>query len=58
MGRKPIEIERQLLKITALSLLINKISEHEAMERLGLKSRSTFHRKIKEFKEFTSIITK
>lgn len=49
-GRKPIEIEEELLKQTAKAFLNNFISEKEAMTQLGINSRSTFYRKIKVFR--------
>ena len=51
VGRKPIEIEEQLLKRTAVAFLNNLISEQEAMKRLNLNSRATFYRKIKEYRD-------
>lgn len=50
-GRKPIEIEEQLLKRTAIAFLNNLISEQEAMKRLNLNSRATFYRKIKKYRD-------
>ena len=50
-GRKPIEIDEQLLKLVALDFLSNRISEYEAMEKLGIKSRATFYRKIKPYRK-------
>ena len=50
VGRKPIEIEEQLLKRTAIAFFNKLISEHEAMKRLNLNSRATFYRKIKEYR--------
>ena len=50
-GRKPIEIDEQLLKLVALDFLSNRISEYEAMEKLGIKSRATFYRKIKSYRK-------
>ena len=49
-GRKPIEVDKQLLKQVALEFLNNRISEQEAMNKLGI-SRSTFYRKIRMFRE-------
>jgi DNA invertase Pin-like site-specific DNA recombinase len=49
-GRKPIELDDQLLKQVAIAFLNNRISEQEAMSRLGINSRSTFYRKIKTFR--------
>ena len=50
-GRKPIEIDRQLLHQVAIAFLNHNISEQEAMSRIGINSRSTFYRKIKIFRE-------
>ncbi len=50
-GRKPIEVDEQLLKQIAIAFLNNRISEQEAMNKLGINSRSTFYRKIKMFRE-------
>ena len=50
-GRKPIELDNQLLKQVAIAFLNNHISEQEAMTRLGINSRSTFYRKIRVFRE-------
>ena len=49
-GRKPIELDDQLLKQVAVAFLNNRISEQEAMNRLGINSRSTFYRKIRAFR--------
>lgn len=49
-GRKPIAVDEQLLKQVAIAFLNNRISEQEAMSRLGIISRSTFYRKIKTFR--------
>ena len=50
-GRKPIEVDEQLLKQVAIAFLNNRISERQAMSRLGINSRSTFYRKIRVFRE-------
>ena len=50
-GRKPIEVNEQLLKQVAIAFLNNRLSEQEAMGRLGINSRSTFYRKIRSFRE-------
>lgn len=49
-GRRPMQIEPE--KIQKISDLFHtkKISEAEAMQRLGIVSRSTFYRKLKELK--------
>lgn len=49
-GRKPIEVDEQLLKQVAIAFLNNRIPEQEAMNKLGMKSRSTFYRRIKSFR--------
>ena len=49
-GRKPIDVDEQILKQVAIEFLNNRISEQEAMYKLGI-SRSTFYRKIKMFRE-------
>ena len=46
-GRKPIEINEKLLRQVATAFDNKSISEHEAMQRLGINSRSTFYRKLK-----------
>lgn len=51
IGSKPIEVDEQLLKQVAIAFLNNRISEQEAMGRLGINSRSTFYRKIKKFRK-------
>ena len=51
IGRKPIELDEELLKKVAIAFLHNRISEQEAMYRLHINSRSTFYRKIKAFRE-------
>ena len=50
-GRKPIEVDEQLLKQVAIAFINNRLSEQEAMGRLGINSRSTFYRKIRSFRE-------
>lgn len=50
-GRKPIEIDSQLLKQVAIAFLNNHISEKTAMKKLGINSRSTFYRKIKTYRK-------
>lgn len=49
-GRKPIEVDDQLLKQVALSFLNNNLSEQVAMQKLGINSRATFYRKIRKFR--------
>lgn len=49
-GRKPIEIDEQLLKQVSIAFLNNSISEKEAMGKLGFNSRSTFYRRIKTYR--------
>ncbi len=50
-GRKPIEIDKQLLKQVAVAFLNDRISEREAMSKLNINSRSTFYRKIRMYRE-------
>ena len=49
-GRKPINIDMNLLKRVANSFFNGEISEKEAMKKLDIHSRSTFYRKIKMVK--------
>lgn len=49
-GRKPIEVNQNELNETAILFKDKEITEQEAMNRLGLKSRSTFYRKLKSIK--------
>lgn len=51
IGRKPIEVDELLLEQVAVDFLNKRISEPLAMQSLGIKSRSTFYRKIKEFRK-------
>lgn len=46
-GRKPIEINNDLLKRVAYDFENNYITEQEAMRRLGINSRSTFYRRLR-----------
>ena len=50
-GRKKIAIEEERLKEIAALFHQKKISEKQAMERLGIASRSTFYRRLKETRE-------
>ena len=50
-GRKPIEVDEQLLKQVSIAFLNNRMTEKEAMSKLGILSRSTFYRKIRVFRE-------
>ena len=50
-GRKRIQIDTNLLVEIARAFDNRQISEGEAMERLGIKSRSTFYRRLKELRE-------
>ena len=50
LGRKPIELDDQLLKQTAIAFLNKQLTEQQAMENLNIKSRATFYRKIKEYR--------
>lgn len=47
-GRKRIEVDRHLLEQIAMEFKEGKVSEREAMERLGIGSRSTFYRRLRE----------
>lgn len=47
-GRKRISVEPDLLRRTAELFHAKKISEKQAMERLGVASRSTFYRRLRE----------
>ncbi len=46
-GRKPIAVDENMLKKVSTLFREKKITEAQAMERLGIGSRSTFYRKIK-----------
>ena len=46
-GRKPIQIDLELLKQVLSDFESKNISEQKAMNRLGISSRSTFYRKLK-----------
>lgn len=47
-GRKPISIDSQLLQKVRYEFSNHNITEKEAMELLGIASRATFYRKLKE----------
>lgn len=47
-GRKPIEVDEHLLRQVKRELDEGLITVEEAMKRTGLKSRSTFYRKVRE----------
>ena len=49
-GRKPIEVDNEILKQVAITFFNKHISEKQAMDRLGINSRSTFYRKIRTFR--------
>lgn len=49
-GRKRISVDAHLLKRVAKELEEHRISESEAMQRVGISSRSTFYRRLKEIK--------
>lgn len=49
-GRRPLQIEYERLQKISDLFHAKKISEAEAMQRLGIASRSTFYRKLKELK--------
>jgi len=50
-GRKPIEVDPQILLSVAQDLKKNCISVQEAMKRTKISSRSTFYRKMKKYEE-------
>ena len=50
-GRKPIEVDEQLLKQVSIAFLNNRMTEKEAMSKLGILSRSTFYRRIKTYRQ-------
>ena len=50
-GRKPIEVDEQLLKQVSIAFLNNRMTEQEAMSKLGINSRSTFYRRIKTYRQ-------
>ena len=50
-GRKPIEVDENVLRQVAKELNSGLISVEEAMKRAKIKSRSTFYRKIKTVKK-------
>lgn len=49
-GRKPIEVDENKLRKIQELFRSKKITEAQAMERLGISSRSTFYRKLKTIK--------
>lgn len=49
-GRKPIVIDERILRKVSEQFHTKKITESQAMKRLGLTSRSTFYRKLKNVK--------
>lgn len=53
-GRKPLDVDLQLLEQVAKELDQKLITVPVAMKRLGLTSRSTFYRKLKQVKENVS----
>ena len=50
-GRKPIEVDEQLLKQVSIAFLNNRMTEQEAVSKLGINSRSTFYRRIKTYRQ-------
>lgn len=50
-GRKKIEVDQNLLKQIAEDFDNQKVREEEAMRRLGIASRSTFYRRLKEIRQ-------
>jgi len=49
-GRKKIAVDQNLLHQIAKDFEAKKITETEAMKRVGVASRSTFYRRLREFK--------
>lgn len=49
-GRKRINVDAYLLKQVARDFEQHRISEAEAMQRVGISSRSTFYRRLKDIK--------
>ncbi len=54
-GRKPIKIDTELLRQVAEEFKNKSIIEKEAMEKLSLRSRSTFYRKLKTVKKQSDV---
>lgn len=50
-GRKRIAVDSKLLQQIASDFDARKISEAEAMKRLGISSRSTFYRRLRELRQ-------
>lgn len=50
VGRKKIDVDRNLLRQVAEDFDKQKITEAEAMRRAGLSSRSTFYRRLRELR--------
>ena len=50
-GRKRIAVDSKLLQQIASDFDARKISEAEAMTRLGISSRSTFYRRLRELRQ-------
>jgi len=50
-SRKKIAVDSKLLHQIASDFDAHKISEAEAMKRLGISSRSTFYRRLRELRQ-------
>lgn len=50
-GRKRIAVDSKLLQQIASDFDARKISDAEAMKRLGISSRSTFYRRLRELRQ-------
>ena len=47
LGRKPISVDEEMLNKIRDQFKLKMITEQEAMKELGIKSRSTFYRRMK-----------
>lgn len=47
-GRRSIAVDKHLLKLAVDEMRSGLIDEQTAMQRAGIKSRSTFYRRVKE----------
>ncbi|MDD7509233.1 MAG: hypothetical protein PUK11_00505, partial [Oscillibacter sp.] len=60
-GRKRIVVDPNLFRQVAEDFRNHKVTEEEAMHRTGIRSRSTFYRRLKEiysdFKKVKSVYT-
>ena len=53
-GRKRTPVDRHVLEVVAQEFAQQRITEDEAMKRLGIGSRSTFYRRLRELRQETS----